>query len=225
MNVDLHLHTFRSPDSLTTYEQVIRAVQERGLDAVAVTDHNTIRGALELREMAPFPVIVGEEIRTQVGEVIGYFLEEEIPPGLSLDETIARIRDQGGLVAVPHPVDRVRRSSALGEAETLRVLDQVDFVEGWNARCLFVEDNVRAQALARQHGKPMTAGSDAHSWREIGLAYVQVAPFEGPETFLANMAKATIRGRRTPFPLRLASPWARVVRAVLRRRQGVRSEG
>ncbi|MDQ7028478.1 MAG: PHP domain-containing protein [Ardenticatenia bacterium] len=218
MKIDLHLHTFRSPDSLTTYEQVIRAVQQRGLDAVAVTDHNTIRGALELREIAPFPVIVGEEIRTQEGEVIGYFLEEEIPPGLGLDETIDRIREQGGLVAIPHPVDRARKGSALGLEATLRVLDRVDFVEGWNARCLFLEDNVRAQVLARQHNKPMTAGSDAHGWREIGLAYVQVDTFDAPRTFLAHMAKATITGQWTPLHLRLASPWARVMRAVLRRR-------
>src|SRR5690606_31520374 len=126
MRVDLHLHTFRSPDSLTGYDAIIRAVQQRGLDAIAVTDHNTIRGACELAERAPFPVIIGEEIRTDVGEVIGYFLSEEIPRGLSLDETIARIRAQGGVIAVPHPLDRVRRSSAIGMEQLLRVIDLVD---------------------------------------------------------------------------------------------------
>ncbi len=213
MKVDLHLHTFRSPDCLTSYEQLIEAVRQRGLDAVAVTDHNTIRGAVELREIAPFPVIVAEEIRTQVGEVIGYFLEEEIPPGLPLDETIARVRAQGGLVAVPHPLDRVRRSSALGLAETLRVLDQVDFIEGFNARCLLARDNRLAQKLARQHGKPMTAGSDAHGWREVGLAYVELPPFDGPEAFRRAMEQAVIHGQLTPFHLRFASVWARIVRA------------
>lgn len=195
MKFDLHLHTFRSWDSLSSYDSIIRQVQRRGLDGIAVTDHNTMRGAFELAKLAPFPVILAEEIRTVEGEVIGYFLQEEIPRGLGLEETIARIREQGGLVGVPHPVDRVRRSSALGEAVLLRVMEQVDLIEGHNGRCMFPGDNLRATQLARQYGKPLTMGSDAHSPHEIGRCYVEVAPFDSPAQFLANLRDAEGQGR------------------------------
>lgn len=210
MNVDLHLHTFRSPDSLTTYDAIIAAVQQRGLGAIAVTDHNTIRGALELRDIAPFPVIVSEEIRTTAGEIFGYFVEQEIPRGLPLEETIARVKAQGGIVGVPHPVDRMR--SGIGEAAVRRLADQIDLLEGFNARCALQSYNEHAQQLARELNKPMTAGSDAHSAREIGNAYVDVEPFENAETFLENMASATWHGRHTNPIVRLASTWAKIVK-------------
>lgn len=210
MKVDLHLHTFRSPDSLTTYDAVIEAVQQRGLDAIAVTDHNAIRGALELSEIAPFPVIVAEEIRTAAGEIFGYFIEQEIPRGLPLNETIALVKAQGGIVGVPHPVDRTR--SGLGEAAVRRHADQIDLLEGFNARCVLQSYNERAQQLARELHKPVTAGSDAHSAGEIGNAYVDVAPFDDAASFLENMASATWHGRRTNPLMRLASTWAQIVK-------------
>lgn len=217
MRFDLHLHTFRSPDSLTSYEAIIAAVQRRGLDGIAVTDHNTIRGALELAERAPFPVIIAEEVRTTVGEVIGYFLREEIPRRLSLEETIARIREQGGVVAVPHPVDRVRRASAIGEAELLRIIDRVDAIEVLNARCTFPIDNHRAARIARQHAKLCTAGSDAHAEYEIGQAYVEVVPFDGPESFLDSLREARIGGRLSPASVRLSSLYARIAKRLRRK--------
>lgn len=209
MKVDLHLHTFRSPDSLTTYDAVIAAVQQRGLDAIAVTDHNTIQGALELREIAPFPVIVAEEIRTTDGEIFGYFVEEEIPRGLPLEETIARVKAQAGLVGVPHPVDRLR--SGIGEAAVRRLAEQIDLVEGFNARCARPSYNEQAQRLARELHKPITAGSDAHSAREIGNAYVELASFDDAASFLGSMASATWYGRQTNPLIRLSSMWAKIV--------------
>ena len=193
MKFDLHLHTFHSFDSLNSYESIIRKVQQSGLDGIAVTDHNTMQGAFELAKIAPFPVILAEEIRTAEGEVIGYFMQEEIPRGLGLEETIALIREQGGVVSVPHPVDRVRHKAALGEEVLLRVMDQIDLIEACNGRCLHPPDNVRATALAKQFDKPMTAGSDAHSPWEIGRSYVEIAPFDGPEQFFANMRHAQIK--------------------------------
>lgn len=210
MKVDLHLHTFRSPDSLTTYDAVIDAVQQRGLDAIAVTDHNTIQGALELRDLAPFPVIVAEEIRTTAGEIFGYFVEQEIPRGLPLEETIARVKDQGGLVGVPHPVDRTR--SGIGDAQVRRCAADIDLIEGFNARCVLPAYNRRARQLARELNKPVTAGSDAHSAREIGNGYVELAPFDDAESFLENMTSATWHGRRTNPVVRLASTWAKIVK-------------
>lgn len=212
MDVDLHLHTFRSPDSLTTYDELIAVVQQRGLDAIAVTDHNTIRGAVELRDLAPFPVIVAEEIRTTEGEIIGYFLEEEVPRGLPLEESIARVKAQGGLVGVPHPVDRVRSGSALGEAVLLRVIERIDLIEGFNARCTFARYNEHAREIARAYDKPITAGSDAHSPREVGNAYVQIEPFTGPQEFLDNVRAASWHGTRSNPIIRLSSTWAKLVK-------------
>ena len=169
-------------------------MQQRGLTGIAVTDHNTLRGALELAARAPFPVIVAEEIRTQEGEIIGYFLTEEIPAMLPLDETIERIRAQGGVVSAPHPLDTVRRSSALGREALLRVIDRVDLIEGYNARCFRKADNLAAQALAREYGKPLTAGSDAHASFEIGRAWVEMPPFQTPQQFVESLRQGTIHG-------------------------------
>lgn len=218
MRFDLHLHTFRSRDSLASYEAIIAAVQRCGLDGIAVTDHNTIRGALELAELAPFPVIIGEEVRTDAGEVIGYFLSEEIPRGLSLDATIHRIRAQGGVITVPHPVDRVRRSSAIGQAALEHIVEQVDAIEILNARCTFAADNLLAASLAAKHHKLCTAGSDAHAAYEIGGAYVDLEPFDGPQSFLASLRGARIGGRRSPVWVRFSSAYAKLARKLGRAR-------
>ena len=119
VRVDLHNHTHYSPDSILTPKQFVREARRRRLDVVAVTDHNTIRGALAVRELADFPVIIGEEVRSEDGEILGLFLSEEIPKGLSAGDTIARIKDQGGIVGVPHPFDSLR--SGLREDAMLRL--------------------------------------------------------------------------------------------------------
>jgi predicted metal-dependent phosphoesterase TrpH len=199
MKVDFHVHTCYSRDSLTSLETVIETCQRRGLDKVAITDHNTIAGALALREMAPELVIVGEEIRTPAGEFIAYFLEEEIPKGLSPQETIARIRAQGGVVGVPHPLDRLRRE-AMRWANLMEIIDQVDALEAFNARIIFPADNQRAEELARQRGLLVTAGSDAHVACKIGQAYVEMPPFNGKEEFMQSLAQGQIVGR-------LSAPW------------------
>ncbi|MCC7353734.1 MAG: PHP domain-containing protein, partial [Anaerolineae bacterium] len=140
--VDLHCHTRHSRDSLTEPVKLLAAIRSKGLDKVAITEHNNLRGALALHALAPELVIVGEEIRTQKGELIAYFVTEEVPRGLSLEETIARLRAQGAVISVPHPCDALR-GSAIGEANLLAIIEQVDAVEIWNARCLRPEDNTR----------------------------------------------------------------------------------
>ena len=111
MKADLHIHSMHSPDSKTTAEQIVAQCQKAGIDCVAITDHNTIAGSLELKRIAPFKVIVSSEIHTGEGEVIGYFLEKEIPKRLSAKETVRLIKEQGGLVCVPHPFDDLRGSA------------------------------------------------------------------------------------------------------------------
>lgn len=216
MKVDLHVHTCYSRDSLTSLETVIETCRRRGLDRVAITDHNTIAGALALREMAPELVIVGEEIKTPDGEFIAYFLEEEIPRGLSLRETIARIRAQGGVVGVSHPLDRLRRE-AMRWANLMQIIDQVDTLEAFNARTIFPADNQRAEELARQRGLPVTAGSDAHAACEIGQAYVEMPPFNGKEEFMPSLAQGQIVGRLSAPWIHFSSIYAKLWKALFAR--------
>ena len=211
MKVDFHIHTCYSGDSLTSLEEVIEACRRQGIDKVAITDHNTIAGALALQAMAPDLVIVGEEIKTDVGEIIAYFVEEEVPKGLPPQETIARVRGQGGVVGVPHPLDRLRRE-ALGRANLLTVIEQVDLLEVFNARTVFPSDNRRALELARRHGLLATAGSDAHIACEIGHAYVEMPAFNGKEEFLRSLAQGQIVGRLTTPLIHLVSTWAKLIK-------------
>jgi len=190
---------------------VIEACRKQGIDKVAITDHNTIAGALALREMAPDLVIVGEEIRTNVGEIIAYFVEEEVPKRLSLQEAIARVRGQGGVVGVPHPLDRLRRE-ALGRANLLTVIEQVDLLEVFNARTVFSSDNRRALDLARERGLLASAGSDAHIACEIGHAYVEMPVFDDKDGFLRSLAQGQIVGHLTSPLIHVISTWAKLIK-------------
>ncbi len=209
LKVDLHLHTVYSGDSLTSLEAVIEACRKRGLGAIAVTDHGTIAGALALRDIAPFPVIVGQEVKTSRGELLAYFLEEGIPERLSPQETIKRIREQGGVVGVSHPLDRLRRE-AVGLSALLEIVEQVEALEVFNARTVFAADNRRAEELAQERGLLRLAGSDAHTAYEIGRAYVEMPPFEDRAGFLRSLAQGRVVGRLTPFWIHFASTWARL---------------
>ena len=192
--VDFHVHTCYSGDSFTSLEEVIEACRKRGIDKVAITDHNTIAGALALLEMAPDLVIVGEEIKTNVGEIIAYFLKQEVPKGLPVQEAIARVREQGGVVSVSHPLDRLRRE-AMGLTHLLSIIERVDALEAFNARTTFPSDNHRVLDLAREWGLLATAGSDAHIAWEIGHAYVEMPAFNGKDEFLRSQAQGQIVGR------------------------------
>jgi predicted metal-dependent phosphoesterase TrpH len=214
IRIDCHIHTNYSPDSLNSLEAIIEACRRRGLDKIVVADHNTIAGALALRELAPDLVIVGEEIKTNHGEIIAFFVEEEVPARLPLEEAIARLRDQGAIIGVPHPLDRLRRE-AMGPEALSTIIDRVDFLEGFNARCVLADDNRRALALARERGLPVTAGSDAHSPMEIGAAYVEMPLFAGRDDFLHSLRQARIGGRLSSPLVHLTSTWAK-----LRRKMG-----
>ena len=161
-----------------------------------MTDHNTIDGALEAHRLAPDLVIVGEEIETETGgELIAYFVQETVPPHLPIQETIHRLREQGAVISISHPLDSLR-GSALGEKVTLEIIEQVDALEVFNARCLRAADNARAVELAVRYGKAVTAGSDAHTLGEVGRGYLTLPPFnDTPEAFLGSLIKATPGGR------------------------------
>ncbi|MBX3013379.1 MAG: PHP domain-containing protein [Caldilineaceae bacterium] len=207
--VDLHTHTIYSKDCLTRTANLIAQARHLGLNKVAVTEHNRLDGALVAKAMAPDLVIVGEEIMTTHGELIAYFVQEEVPRGLSPAETIARLRDQGAVISIPHPLDSVRHS-AMRLPNVLAVIDQVDALEILNARCVFARDNLAAAALAKEHGKAVTAGSDAHTVAELGRCYVEMPPFDdNAESFLVALATAKASGVVSPFWPHFASTYAK----------------
>ena len=194
-------------------DRIVERCLERGIDCIAVADHNTITGALRLREIAPFKVIVAEEILTVVGEMMGLFLSQEVARGLSAQETISRIRNQGGLVAIPHPFGRSPpwRPNVLTSME---ILPQVDIIETFNSRTPFSGSTRRAAMLAKDHGKAASAGSDAHTLGEIGRAYVQMSEFDGPDDFLNSLAQGQIFGQKSSYLAHFASTWARIRKRV-----------
>jgi predicted metal-dependent phosphoesterase TrpH len=212
IRVDLHNHTHYSPDSILSPRSFVREARRRGLDVVAVTDHNTTSGALAVRELSEKPVIIGEEVKSADGEILGLFLSEDVPKGLPASETIARINAQGGVVGVPHPFDSLR--SALHEDVMLTLVDQIDFIEALNARMVFSAHNDKARDFAASHDLPTTAGSDAHSPWEVGHCYVEMPPFEGPTDFLSALHQGQLKGRlSTPF-VHLISRYAYLRRAL-----------
>lgn len=196
MKADLHIHTEYSMDCDTPLEQVIERCLERGINCVAIADHGTTEGALKLQSQAPFPVIVAEEILTPHGEIMGMFLKETIPSGLSVAETLSAIKAQDALVCIPHPFDTMR-PSALGGKTLEEIVGHVDVIEVFNARAILGRPSTRARNFARQHGLPGTAGSDAHTPSEIGNAYIEMPEFSSKEEFLQSLAKGKIVGRRT----------------------------
>jgi predicted metal-dependent phosphoesterase TrpH len=178
------------------------------LDMVAITDHNVIAGAQEFHDRAPDRFLVGEEIRAVGGELLGLFLEEEIPAGLSLLETIACIRAQGGIVGASHPLDRLR-PEAMGREKLELIRQELDFVEVFNARMIFPGDNHLAREMAVRWGLPGSAGSDAHAPFEVGRAYVEMPRFEGREDFLDCLAQGQIGGQLSSPVIHFVSVYAK----------------
>lgn len=207
--VDLHSHTIYSSDCLTRPEDTIARARAIGLDKLAITEHNTLAGALKAKELAPDLIIVGEEIKTTHGELIAYFVQEEVPKGLSPQETIRRLREQGAVIAVPHPLDSWR-GSAMGRENVLQIIDQVDALEVRNARCVRPQDNLHALALAQEHKLLHTAGSDAHIPFELGRCYMEMPAFEDDaESFIDALQQARPMGKESPFWPHLMSTWAK----------------
>ncbi|PJF42971.1 MAG: hypothetical protein CUN50_02290 [Candidatus Thermofonsia Clade 1 bacterium] len=209
--VELHSHTLYSLDSLTGFEAFLRACERRKLDKVAVTDHNTAEGALQLARLAPERIIVGEEIMTTQGELLAYFVQESVPPFLSPEATIERLRQQGAFISVSHPFDRLRKG-AWAEPNLVRILPLVDAIEGFNARCLFAEDNAKALAFARAQHKLCTVGSDAHLPYELGRALLEMPPFEDAESFRRALSHAVPRTRLSAFWVHFYSKYAKWLR-------------
>ena len=214
LRVDMHCHTRASKDSLNPYEGIVPALDRAGIDRVVITDHDRIEGALRLHAEAPDRVIVGEEVRTREGpDLIGIFLTELIPKYTPLRETAERIRAQGGVVYVPHPFDTRRRG---GGPLLDGIADLVDVVEAHNARTFKPEVNRQGEAWARERGKLLGAGSDAHTLAEIGTAHVLLPAFEpNRDSFLAALASGEIVAGTSPFSVTLWSTYATLRKKII----------
>lgn len=194
VRVDLHSHTMWSGDSTTTPDEVEEAVVSAGLDVLCITDHNALRGATELAGRLPCRVIVGEELRTHAGEIIGLFLRERIAAGTPPAQAAHEIRAQGGVVYVPHPFDPMRRNLAEPALYDLARAGLLDAVEVLNAKTSLRSLNERAAAFAAEFHLAPGAGSDAHVPLALGSAYVEMPDFDGPADFLAKLREGRVVG-------------------------------
>jgi predicted metal-dependent phosphoesterase TrpH len=195
IEVDLHMHTDHSGDCATPVEVLLQTARDRGLGAIAITDHNEVSGALEAAEIAAgmpdLKVIVAEEVKTaEQGEVIGLFLKEKIPKGLSMAETVAAIREQGGLVYVPHPFDRFH--SVPDYEHLLDMVDEIDLLEVFNPRVMVTSFNEEAVRFAGKYRIVPAAGSDSHVAQGLGSVRQRIHDFDGPAEFLEAMRDADI---------------------------------
>lgn len=211
LKVDFHSHTFHSPDSLTSIEELINSARAHKLDRIVVTDHNCLSGAREAYAAAPDLVIIGEEVQTTEGEFLAAFVSEEVPKGLEPMDALKRLRDQGAFISISHPFDPQRSGWPLTRLIALAPL--VDAIEIANARVLNQVMNEHAVQFAQQHNLPGTAGSDAHHPSEIGRVYSIVPEFSDADSLRESIRQATVAGK-VSFPLvHLYSSWARIVKS------------
>lgn len=216
--IDMHIHTCHSFDCLNDPGLLMDTAAARGIDILCITDHNEIATALRMKERFPDRVIVGEEVKTAEGvDIIGLFITQHIPKRTPARETCERIRAQGGIVYVPHPY-------AKGKGGDGRILDHiadlVHVVEGFNARLHDQSLNERAVAWAKERGLPVGAGSDAHTLRELGAAYVELPGNENfvnsAQSFLTGIVQGTIHGRESSRLVHVASTYAKLHKTVIK---------
>ena len=217
IKADFHMHTHFSPDSETDPDKLVKRCLKVGLELIAVTDHNTIEGALKVKDLAPFPVIIGEEIKTSAGEITGLFLKETIPAGLSPIDTAHRIKDQGGLVSLPHPFDRFRSEVIDGKAIN-ELIPLLDIVEIFNSRNNLSADDRKAEKFAKEHNLLTSGVSDAHTLMELGRTYVQMPEFDGtPSDFKIALSKGTIVGKRMSPLIHITTTLTRIKKKIIGR--------
>lgn len=208
VRVDMHSHTLHSGDSTTTIDEVVDAVVAAGIDVLCVTDHNSISGVAQLAQVLEREgicrVIAGEEVRTHAGEIIGLFLSQRIPFGENAWRTAQVIREQGGLVYIPHPFDPMRHNISEAALNDLTQVGLVDAIEVFNAKTSLQSLNARAQRFAIDRDVAQGAGSDAHVPLALGSAFVDIPDFDGPQDFLDALRRGQVVGHHWDEP----RPWA-----------------
>ena len=189
IKIEMHCHTNFSSDGFITPQSLTKRCQEKRIDCVCITDHDSMSGAVEFAKRVPVRIIVGEEVTTGEGDITGLFLTEQIPPGLGVEQTIKMIKTQGGIVYLPHPFDEFRKS-AVKPKIVEKVKYDIDIIEVFNSRTLNTKYNNMALEFAQENNIAVAVGSDAHHTLEIGNSYMQVDDFNGPEEFVVCLRNA-----------------------------------
>ncbi len=215
ITLEFHCHTSASKDSLTRPEDLVNTARRKGLDRLVITDHNSIQGALAAQNLDPELVIVGEEIMTTKGEILAAFVQEEIPPGLTPEETIGRLKEQGAFISVSHPYD-THRKGGWKEADLLEIIPHVDAIEVFNSRCMDPRFNHRAELFAQQYNLAGTVGSDAHGAFEVGTSVMMLDPFESPDGMRKVIRQAKFRTKLSPWWVHLVSRYASIKKKINR---------
>ena len=209
ISIEFHCHTIFSADSLTSPQKLVDICRRKGIDRVVITDHNTIDGALAAQKLDPELVIVGEEILTTKGEILAAYVTEEIPPLISPQETIKRLKDQNAFISVSHPFDKLRKGG-WNEDDLLEILPDVDAIEVYNSRCMDPNFNRLARAFAEKHNVPGTVGSDAHAAFELGRSLFLLDQFEGPDEMRKVIREGIPRVKWSPPWFHLSSRYASI---------------
>lgn len=215
ITLEFHCHTSASKDSLTRPEDLVNTARRKGLDRLVITDHNSIQGALAAQRLDPELVIVGEEIMTTKGEILAAFVQEEIPPGLTPEETIGRLKEQGAFISVSHPYDTHRKGGWM-EDDLLEIIPHVDAIEVFNSRCMDLRFNHRAELFAQRYNLAGTVGSDAHAAFELGTSVMVLDPFEGPDGMRKVIRQAKFKTKLSPWWVHLVSRYASIKKKINR---------
>lgn len=202
IKVELHCHTHFSSDGFITKTSLQKYCNKKKIDCVCITDHDTMQGAVEIVGHTPLKIIVGQEVSSGDGDIIGLFLDQKIPSGLGIKATIDNIKSQGGIVYLPHPFDEFRKSAVkLKDAE--QVKDRIDIIEIFNSRTFNSKYNAMALDFAEKNDIAIAVGGDAHHPLELGNSYMVMEDFDGPESFLKSVRVAKYVAKKCPFTLRL----------------------
>ncbi|HMU92553.1 MAG TPA: PHP domain-containing protein [Anaerolineales bacterium] len=215
LTLEFHCHTHASKDSLTHPKDLVQAARRKGLDRLVITDHNSIAGARAAQALDPELVIVGEEIMTTKGEILAAFVQEEIPPFLTPQETLMRLKAQGAFISVSHPFDELR-AGGWQEKDLLDVIPFVDAIEVYNSRCMLPRFNRKALEFARLHGLAGTVGSDAHAVFEVGRSVLLLDQFAGPAEMRKVIRSAEFRVKWSPWWFHFVSRYASIRRRFLK---------
>jgi predicted metal-dependent phosphoesterase TrpH len=213
LRIEFHCHTRASKDSLTRPADLIAAARRKGIDRLIVTDHNSIAGAREAQAIDPQLIIVGEEIMTTRGEILAAFVQEEIPAGLSPNETIRRLKEQGAFISVSHPFDRLREGG-WQENDLLEILPLVDAIEVYNSRCTLPSFNRRVREFAEKYNIAGTVGSDAHAAFEVGRSLMLLDQFTGADEMRKLIRRGIPKVKWSPPWFHLTSRYASIVKKI-----------
>jgi predicted metal-dependent phosphoesterase TrpH len=213
ISVEFHCHTSASKDCLTRPAELVAAARRKGVDRVVITDHNSINGARLAKAIDPELIIIGEEIMTTRGELLAAYVEEEVPPNLTPQETIRHLKDQGAFISVSHPFDSMRKGGWM-EGDLLEILPSVDAIEVYNSRCMLPRFNRRAGLFAQMHNIAGTVGSDAHAVFEVGKSLLLLDQFAGPQGLRAVIRSGIQKVNWSPPWVHLVSRYASMKRVI-----------